>query len=128
MFREAFSGVTPAGLDRGPTAEEAQRNKAALLRVLAPYGITNDRLDEVSNFYRYNGRDGALWQHTLATATPAVTDGKVTGVTITNPGSGYTSAPTVTITGPDGTVTATASVAFTRDFKTNGSLSTIALK
>ncbi|RTE09988.1 hypothetical protein [Paenibacillus whitsoniae] len=99
-----------------------------MLRVLAPYGITNDRLDEVSNFYRYNGRDGALWQHTLATATPIVTDGKVTGATITNPGSGYTSAPTVTITGPDGTVTAKASVAYTQDFTTNGSLTTIALK
>lgn len=128
VFREAFSGVTPAGLDRGPTAEEAQKNKAALLRVLAPYGITNDRLDEVSNFYRYNGRDGGLWQHTLATATPIVADGKVTGVTITNPGAGYTSAPTVTITGPDGTVTGTAKVAYTQDFKTNGSVSSIELK
>ncbi|MBW7459054.1 hypothetical protein K0U00_33890, partial [Paenibacillus sepulcri] len=54
VFREAFSGVTPAGAGSGgPTAEEAQQNKAALLKVLGSYGITNERLDEVSNYYRY---------------------------------------------------------------------------
>ena len=37
VFREAFRGVTPAGLDSGPTSEKAQQNKAALLKVLAPY-------------------------------------------------------------------------------------------
>lgn len=127
VFREAFSGVTPAGLDRGPTAEEAQSNKAALMSVLAPYGITNERLDEVSNYYRYNGRTEATWQKTLATAVPILTDGKITGVEITNPGAGYSSAPTVTITGPDGTVAATAEIALTQDFQTNGSLSSIML-
>jgi hypothetical protein len=127
VFREAFSGVTPAGLDRAPTAEEAQRNKAALLNVLAPYGITNDRLDEVSDYYRYNGKGGGIWKTTPATVTPVITDGKVTGVTITNPGAGYSSAPTVTITGPDGTVTAKATIAYTKDFGTNGSLSSISL-
>lgn len=128
VFREAFSGVTPAGLDRGPTDEEAKSNKAALLKVLAPYGITNDRLDEVSNYYRYNGRDGGLWKHTLATATPVLTNGKLTGITIKDAGAGYTSAPTVTITGPDGTVTAVATVSFSKDFGLNGSLSSIKLK
>src|SRR4051794_23144238 len=52
VFREAFSGVTPAG-DRRPTGDEARRNKAALMKVLQPLGITNERLDEVSNYYRY---------------------------------------------------------------------------
>lgn len=127
VFREAFSGVTPAGLDRGPTSEEAQRNKTALMKVLAPYGITNDRLDEVSNYYRYNGKHGGTWNRTLATAVPIMKDGTVTGVTVTNPGSGYSSAPTVTIKGPNGIVTAKAAVAFTKDFQTNGSLSSITL-
>ncbi|MFD0674409.1 hypothetical protein [Cohnella sp. GCM10027633] len=127
VFREAFSGVTPAGLDRGPTAEEAQSNKAALMKVLAPYGITNDRLDEVSNYYRYNGKNGGVWKRTLATAIPIVKDGVVTGVTVTDPGSGYSSAPTVTIKGPNGAVTATATVAFGKDFATNGSLSSLTL-
>ena len=37
VFREAFSGVTPAK-GRGPSREDARRNKAALLKVLAPHG------------------------------------------------------------------------------------------
>ncbi len=127
VFREAFSGVTPSGLDSQPSQELAQRNKAALLKVLAPYGITNERLDEVSNFYRYNGNKTATWQKTSATATAIVTDGVVTGVTITNPGAGYSSTPTVTITGPTGTVTAKAVVTYTQDFKTNGSITSITL-
>ena len=51
VFREAFRGVTPAK-GRGPTEDEAKKNKAALMKVLRPHGVTNDRLDEVSNFYR----------------------------------------------------------------------------
>ncbi|MBL0385135.1 hypothetical protein JJB07_00625 [Tumebacillus sp. ITR2] len=127
VFREAFSGVTPSGLDSPPSPELARKNKAALLKVLAPYGITNERLDEVSNFYRYNGKQSKTWQVTPATATPIVTNGVVTGVTITNPGAGYSSAPTVTITGPNGTVTATATISYTKDFATNGSISSITI-
>lgn len=129
VFREAFSGVKPAGLDRGPTAEEAQKNKAALMSVLSPYGITNERLDEVSNYYRYNGSKGQLWQHQSATAKAIVTDGVLTGVEITNPGSGYTSAPTIKVKAPNGTiVNAVATVAYTNDFRTNGSLTSITLQ
>ncbi|PWK16518.1 hypothetical protein [Tumebacillus permanentifrigoris] len=127
VFREAFSGVTPAGLERGPSPEEAQRNKAALLKVLAPYGITNERLDEVSNFYRYNGQKSKTWQVTPASATAIVTNGVVTGVTITNPGAGYSSNPTVTVTGPNGTFTATATLSYSKDFKTNGSIASITI-
>jgi len=36
VFRKAFSGVTPAR-GRGPTGEEARRNKEALMKVLGPY-------------------------------------------------------------------------------------------
>jgi hypothetical protein len=127
VFREAFSGVTPSGLDRAPSAELAQRNKAALLKVLGPYGITNERLDEVSNYYRYNGKKSETWQKTKASAVATVTDGVVTGVTITNPGAGYSSTPTVTITGPNGTLTAKATVVYTKDFQTNGSISEITI-
>jgi hypothetical protein len=127
VFREAFSGVTPAGADGGPSSALAQRNKAALLKVLAPYGITNERLDEVSNYYRYNGSKGQVWSRTLATATATVTDGIVTGVTITNPGAGYSSNPIITVMGPSGKVTATATLSYTTDFKTNGSISAITI-
>ena len=129
VFREAFSGVTPAELSSGgPTAEEAQSNKAALLKVLAPYGITNERLDEVSNYYRYNGQKSRTWKITPATVAPIVGDGVVKGVTVTNPGSGYSSAPTITITTPSGTTTAKATVSYSKDFAKNGSLSSVAIK
>src|SRR5438874_10510075 len=50
VFRKAFSGVTPAR-GRGPTGEEARRNKEALMKVLEPYKVTNDRIHEVSGYY-----------------------------------------------------------------------------
>ncbi|NHN33396.1 hypothetical protein [Paenibacillus agricola] len=128
VFRQAFSGVTPAGTESGgPNSALALRNKAALLKVLAPYGITNERLDEVSNYYRYNGSRGEVWSRTLATATATVTNGVVTEITITNPGAGYSSNPTITVTGPSGKVTATATLFYTKDFNSNGSLSAITL-
>src|SRR5437764_9745350 len=46
VFREAFSGVTPAKGGK-PSKELAQKNKAALMKVLAPHSVTNERLDEV---------------------------------------------------------------------------------
>jgi hypothetical protein len=129
VFREAFSGVKPAELSSGgPTVQEAQTNKAALLKVLAPYGITNDRLDEVSNYYRYNGQQSKTWKIVPATATAIVKDGVVTGITIINPGSGYSSAPTVTIKSPSGTTTAKATLSYSKDFAKNGSISSITLK
>lgn len=128
VFREAFSGVTPAGSDGGPSSELAQKNKAALMKVLEPYGITNDRLDEVSNYYRYSASKGESWKIIPATATVTVTNGVVTGVKITNAGAGYSSNPTITIKGPDGkVVNATATVIYTEDFKMNGSITAITL-
>ena len=62
VFRKAFSGVTPAGAGEEPDPAQVQRNKEALLKVLGPYGVTNDELDRVSNHYRYQaacGRDVA---------------------------------------------------------------------
>lgn len=129
VFREAFSGVTPAGHGSGgPTGEEAQKNKSALMSVLSAYNITNKRLDEVSNFYRYNGSRGEVWSRTSAKATAIITNGVITGVKITNLGAGYTSVPTVTIMGPNGKITAIAKLAYTSDFATNGSISTITIQ
>src|SRR5206468_1655940 len=54
VFREAFSHVHPAGPGSGgPTDAEARANKAALMNALGKYGVTNERLDTVSNYYRY---------------------------------------------------------------------------
>ncbi len=126
VFREAFSGVTPAKVG-GPTPEEAQANKKALLKVLAPYGITNEKLDEVSNYYRYKGSLGQTWPHTQATASAVMVDGKITAITITKAGVGYTSKPKVVIKQGSLTYQATATVSYTTDFKTNGSITSISL-
>ena len=40
---QAFSAVTPAGAGQEPDPAQVQANKAALLKVLAPYGVTNER-------------------------------------------------------------------------------------
>lgn len=55
-----------------------------------------------------------------ATATATVSDGAVTGFTITNGGTGYTSAPNVTITGSGTGATATATIS-------NGSVTSITI-
>jgi hypothetical protein len=123
VFREAFSGVTPS-TDGEPTGAEAQANKAALLAVLGPYGITNDQLDTVSNQYRYLAAAGELWPNTSATAEAIVEDGVVTGVRVLNGGAGYTSAPTITLSTGQ---TATAELAYGIEFATNGSIASIVL-
>jgi uncharacterized protein YceK len=124
VFRDAFSGVTPASDGDGPTGAEAQANKAALLAVLGPYGITNDELDAVSNQYRYLASAGELWPHTDATAEAVVKDGVVTGVRVIDGGSGYTSAPTITLSTGQ---TATATLGYGTDFATNGTITAITL-
>jgi hypothetical protein len=122
VFRKAFSGVTPADPAAGPTGEEAQRNKAALLAVLGPYGLTNDQIDTASNTYRYNGSAGESWPHTSATATATLNDGKVTAIKIVSGGSGYTSTPTITLSNGQ---TATATVSYGKDTATNGTITAI---
>ena len=124
VFREAFSGVTPAGAGEQPHDDQVKLNKSALLKVLAPYGITNEQLDAASNFYRYNGSSGETWAHTDATATAVLTDGKVTSITVTTAGAGYSSTPTVTLSNGQ---TATASIAYGTDTATNGSIESISL-
>lgn len=123
VFREAFSGVTPAK-GRGPSGDEARRNKDALLKVLGPHGITNERIDEVSNFYRYRPQNRELWKHKEAKAHAIVENGNVTQVVVTDPGFGYSSPPKVTVTGlPDAELS--VSLLFDKDFQKNGSIKAI---
>jgi hypothetical protein len=123
VFREAFSGVTPA---RGgkPTPEQARRNKEALMKVLQPHGVTNDRLDEVSNYYRYRPQEGELWTHTPAKAHAVVVDGKIKEIVVTDGGSGYSSPPTITVKGFEG-AHFDVELHFGKDLKTNGSIASI---
>jgi len=126
VFRDAFSRVKPAPAGEQPDPAQVQLNKQALLDTLEPYGITNDRLDEVSNFYRYNGRIGGLWRHTPATVTATLRNGVVTGFTIINAGAGYTTAPAITVPGQPG-LKVVATLSFSPDLARNGSLKEIKL-
>lgn len=119
VFREAFTHVRPAPPGRGPSEEEARQNKDALLSALGKYGVTNDRLDEVSNYYRYERRRGELWPVKNAEAYAIVKNGDVTGFVVTNKGSGYSSEPEVTVPGFP-SIRAKAHLSFSKDLKDNG--------
>ena len=126
VFRAAFAGVTPAR-GRGPSGDEARRNKQALLKVLGPHGVTNERLDAVSDYYRFRPQDDEIWKHKDARAHAVVVDGKVTKVVVDDPGAGYTTPPTVTVPGvPPGDLVVT--LHFGKDLKKNGSIKSIELK
>ena len=128
VFRDAFSRVHPAGPDSGgPTREEAQANKAALMSVLAKYGITNERLDEVSNRYRYVRSRGEMWPTTPAVANALVQNGVVTGYEIVSGGNGYSSAPTVTVPNVKA-APAKVELSFGKSFESNGSVAKITIE
>ena len=123
VFREAFSGVKPAK-DGKPSKEEAERNKEALMKVLKPYGVTNERLDEVSDYYRYKPGKGYLWKNTPAKAYAVVEDGKVARIVITDAGSGYTTPPQATVQDMD-KVKLKVTIQFDKEFKRNGAVKSI---
>jgi hypothetical protein len=85
QFREAFSGVTPAK-GRPPTREEERRNKAALMRVLKPLGVTNERMDEVANYYRFRPQAGEMWPTAPSQGYSVVEGGRVQREVITEAG------------------------------------------
>jgi hypothetical protein len=125
VFREAFSHVHPAGPGSGgPTDAEARANKAALMNALGKYGITDDRLNAVSNFYRYPPGRGNLWKNRPAAANALVKNGAVIGYEITDGGAGYSTAPTVTVPDVKG-VAAKVEISFGKDMETNGAVSSI---
>lgn len=127
VFRDAFSRVHPAGVDSGgPTREEAQANKAALMSVLGKYGISNDRLDTVSNRYRYVRSHGEMWPAQPAVANALVQNGVVTGFEVVSGGYGYSSTPTVTVPNVK-SAPAKVELAFSPNFEANGAVSKITI-
>jgi hypothetical protein len=127
VFRDAFSHVHPAPAGEQPTQDEVRENKRQLLSRLAPYGVTNERLDEVSNYYRYRPQNGEMWRHVDAEGFAMVAGGKIVSITITNPGAGYSSAPKVSLPGVGLTAYPMARLAFGTDLASNGSVSKIEL-
>jgi enterochelin esterase-like enzyme len=123
QFREAFSGVTPAR-GRGPTGGEARANKAALMRVLAPLGVTNERMDEVADYYRFRPQAGELWPTREAKAHAIISDGRIVRVVVDDPGSGYSSPPEVTVKGFEGTRFA-VTLGYSKNLKKNGTVAKV---
>ena len=125
VFRKVFGSVRPAN-GASPSPMRALVNKKALMDALGPYGVTNERLDEVTDFYRYRPEHGELWAHAPASATATIENGELVELKITNPGAGYSTAPRVTVEGhPDLDIKAT--IAFGTDLKTNGRVSSLTL-
>tara|TARA_R110002111_G_scaffold227346_2_gene288878 strand:+ start:276 stop:1139 length:864 start_codon:yes stop_codon:yes gene_type:complete len=125
VFRDAFSNVNPAR-NGAPTEARVHANKKVLLDALGKHGVTNDRLDEVSNYYRYQPGRGELWKYTPTSATAIIKNGKVTGFKISNPGSGYTTPPMVTVAGHE-QVQVKAILEFSKNFRNNGSIKSLTI-
>jgi hypothetical protein len=127
VFRGAFSRVRPAPAGTEPAGERVRENKQVLLAALGPHGITNERLDTVTDYYRYNRSRGEMWPTEPATAFAFVQNGAMAPFEITNGGSGYNSPPTVTVPGVDGAA-AEVQLSFGAEFDGNGSVTAIALR
>lgn len=125
VFRDAFSRVTPS---RGgpPSPTLARANKKALMDALGKYGVTNERLDAVSDHYRYRPERDELWKHTPAQAKAIIEHGKVVGFELVKAGAGYSSAPLVKVMEHPG-VKVKATIEFTNDLKTNGRIKSLEL-
>lgn len=120
VFRDAFRNVRPAS-NGAPTDTRAMANKKVLMQALGKHGISNDRLDAVSNYYRYQPGQGERWPHTVAKVKAVVRNGEVVGLNVVAPGAGYTTAPTVVVAGyPNARFQ--AELSFSENFNENGSI------
>ena len=126
VFRDAFRHVHPAPAGSQPDPQQVRENKDALLTALGPYGVTNDRLDSVSNHYRYVRSRGELWPTTPAVACALVKNGVVTSYVVIDGGSGYSSPPVVTVPG-FATAPPNVQLSFSKTFEKNGSVASISV-
>ena len=86
VFRDAFSQVRPARGGREPEPAQVRQNKEVLMKALGKHGITNDRLDTVSNYYRYQRSRNELWPTEPAVANALVKEGGGIGYEIVSGG------------------------------------------
>ena len=96
------------------------------MEALGSYGVTNERLDMVSDYYRYVRGRGALWPTKPAAGYALVEKGKITRFVVTRGGSGYSSPPTITVPNFDG-IAVKVELSFSKQLKKNGSVSAITL-
>jgi hypothetical protein len=126
VFREAFRHVHPAPAGTEPDPQQVRDNKTALLSALGRYGVTNERLDTVSNYYRYVRNRNERWPANPATAYAILQDGAIVRYVVTSGGAGYSSPPTITVPGVPG-ATGQAQLTFNRSFDKNGAVSAIVI-
>lgn len=125
VFRETFRHVHPAPTGDEPKPEDVRQNKQELLSRLAKYGVTNERLDEVSNYYRYRPESMILWRHVDAAGYAFMRGNKVVWIEITQHGAGYSTPPLVSVKGVGLTQYLCAQLEFSKDLTRNGSVATI---
>jgi len=124
VFRDTFSGVQPARGLSGPSNERVQENKRVLLDALGKHGVTNERLDEVSDYYRYRPGGIDLWRHRNAVVAVKIDAGQVVGFDVIDAGAGYTSVPKIFVPGHPN-VTTDVKLAFGKDLATNGRIASV---
>ena len=126
VFRDAFSKVKPAPAGTEPDPEQVRKNKAALMDALGKFGVTNDRLDTVSNYYRYVRSRGDMWPTKEAKANALAKDGAIIGFEVVSGGSGYSSPPKVSVP-KFKDVDAKVELSFDKEFDKNGAVSAITI-
>ncbi len=105
-------------------ARKQRRNKEALMKVLGPLKVTNDRMDEVANYYRFRPQKGELWPTKPAEAYAVVDGGKIKEIVVTEPGSGYNTPPKATIDGFKN-IRLEAKIKYDKDLKKNGGIESV---
>jgi hypothetical protein len=126
VFREAFKQVRPAPAGTKPSREQERQNKTVLLKALGKYGVTNERLDTVSDYYRYVPGRGRLWTVTPAVAQALLRDGTVIGYEVVDGGSGYSSPPEVAVPNVKH-APAKVELSFGKNLEKNGSIAAITI-
>lgn len=125
VFRDAFRSVRPSR-SGPPSASRARANKQVLMNALGKHGVTNERLDTVSNYYRYRPQAGELWTVNPASVQARIEDDQVVGFDIVTPGSGYISPPKIVVAGYPN-VQAEATIQFDKRLQANGRLISVTL-
>ena len=94
------------------------------MKALKPHRVTIERLDEVSDYYRYKPQTGKLWKATPAEAYAIVEGGVIKKVVLTAAGSGYNSTPVATVEGVAKTELE-VTLKFGKELETNGSIGSV---
>ena len=126
IFREAFSRVQPAPAGSFPSSNRVHQNKQVLLSALAKHGVSNERLDEVSDYYRYNPSGGGLWPTEDAVIYAIVKDNAVVRFEIEQQGAGYSSTPRLEVPSL-ATPSIKVQLSFGAQLEKNGSIESVEL-